>query len=445
MTSTKQADQGLRVLQLNASNVKRLVAVEIKPDGQGGLVIIGGNNGAGKTSVIDAIMYALGGKKATKDSPKVLREGAAEGHVRVDLGELVVTRTWKANGTDTLEVTTRDGHKLVEKQTLLDTLVGPLSFDPLAFANMKPADQRHTLLSLIDLPFDLTEIDRERDGIYTERTDTNRQLKSAKAIVEVLESEIGGTTEEVVDLETALLAREQAADRARTVAACRAEVRTADRILEQMSEELANAERELTAALARRQRYTDEVARQEAALAEAIAADDAAIAATLADNITALDQDIATAKQMQAFAGKAAERDRMKDQAESLARDSENLTTALEAIDKRKADGLAAAKMPVEGLGFDADGVTFNNLPLSQASGAETLRVSIAIAMAKNPTARIILSRDGSLLDAENMAVLAEATKDNGIQLWLEVVNMPDGFTPSVIIEAGLVQGVQGA
>lgn len=436
--AAKKDEPGLRVLQLNAENIKRLVAVEIKPDGEGGLVIIGGNNGAGKSSVIDSIMYALGGKKATKDAPKVLRDGAEEGSVRVDLGELVVTRKWKASGTDTLEVTTRDGHKLSEKQSLLDTLVGPLSFDPLSFASMKGPEQRATLLSLIDLPFDLTEIDRERDGIYTERTDTNRQLKSAKAIVEGLTGELGDAPEEPVDLEAVLLERERAQNRGLGLDAARSTVGAAERMVKQTEGDLAEAERELTAALAKRKRYVEVVAQVQQELAEAQSGVREAEQACAADDFGALDAAVVAARRSQSLAGKVAERDRMREQAESLARDSETLTTALETIDKRKAEGLAAAKMPVDGLGFDSDGVTYNGIPLSQASGAETLRVSIAIAMAKNPTARIILSRDGSLLDADNLAVLREATEGRGVQLWLERVG--DADSGAIIIEAGEVR-----
>ena len=52
----------LTILQLQASNVKRLRAVNIRPDGQ--VVVLGGKNGAGKSSVLDAITYALAGERA---------------------------------------------------------------------------------------------------------------------------------------------------------------------------------------------------------------------------------------------------------------------------------------------------------------------------------------------------------------------------------------------
>ena len=85
-------DQGpLTVLGLFAQNVKRLRVVNILP-AETGLVKVAGNNGAGKSSTLDAIVMALGGKDAQPDVP--IRQGAARAKVVVDLGALRVTRTW---------------------------------------------------------------------------------------------------------------------------------------------------------------------------------------------------------------------------------------------------------------------------------------------------------------------------------------------------------------
>lgn len=62
-----------KIVRLTAENVKRLVAVEIRPNPDGNLVIVGGRNAAGKSSVLDAIMFALAGKKALPAKP--IREG----------------------------------------------------------------------------------------------------------------------------------------------------------------------------------------------------------------------------------------------------------------------------------------------------------------------------------------------------------------------------------
>ena len=79
----------MKIIELQAENVKRLKAVEITPNGT--LQVIGGKNAQGKSSVLDAIWLALGGGKAAKDTPLPIRDGEATAKVRLDLGDLVVT------------------------------------------------------------------------------------------------------------------------------------------------------------------------------------------------------------------------------------------------------------------------------------------------------------------------------------------------------------------
>lgn len=108
-------------------------------------------------------------------------------------------------------------------------------------------------------------------------------------------------------------------------------------------------------------------------------------------------------------------------------------------IDAQKAAGVAAAKMPVEGLSFDAEGITYNGVPFAQASSAEQLRVSTAMAMALNPDLRVIRITDGSLLDSHSMAMLQELASENDYQVWVEVVDETDD-APGVVIEDGRVR-----
>jgi len=129
---------------LTAENVKRLVAVEISPTGN--VQIIAGKNGAGKTSVLDSIWFALGGGPAAKGTTKPIRDGQDSARVTLDLGELRVTRTW-TGGKSTLSVESAEGAVYGSPQKMLDALVGRLSFDPLAFAQQ---DERTQLASLLE-------------------------------------------------------------------------------------------------------------------------------------------------------------------------------------------------------------------------------------------------------------------------------------------------------
>ena len=112
-------------------------------------------------------------------------------------------------------------------------------------------------------------------------------------------------------------------------------------------------------------------------------------------------------------------------------------------IDEAKQDLLSKAKFPIEGLSFDESGVYYNETPFSQCSSAERLRVSTAMGMAalnKDPNGlKIILIRDGSLLDADNLKMISDMAEKNGYQVWIERVG--EGQECTVIIEDGYLKG----
>ena len=112
------------------------------------------------------------------------------------------------------------------------------------------------------------------------------------------------------------------------------------------------------------------------------------------------------------------------------------------AIGKRKDEmqaAVAKAEMPVPGLTFGADEILLGGVPFEQASSAEQLRTSVAIAMAANPKLRVIRVQDGSLLDEEAMRILAEMAAEADYQVWVEVVT--SGRSTAIVIEDGSVRG----
>ncbi|MCI0540823.1 MAG: AAA family ATPase, partial [Verrucomicrobiales bacterium] len=97
----------MKIIKLQTENVKRLQAVEITPGG-GNMVVIGGKNGAGKSSVLDSIEFALGGDPSAK---MPVRRGEDKARIVVDLGDLVIKRVFTAAGGTSLVVTDADGRK----------------------------------------------------------------------------------------------------------------------------------------------------------------------------------------------------------------------------------------------------------------------------------------------------------------------------------------------
>jgi hypothetical protein len=113
------------------------------------------------------------------------------------------------------------------------------------------------------------------------------------------------------------------------------------------------------------------------------------------------------------------------------------LTEELQEIEARRAQMMADAKFPVPELSFGDDGVLVKGVPFAQASAAEQLRVSVAMGMALNPKLKVLLVRDGSLLDAKSLQLLADMAEANESQVWLERVG--DADAAAVVIEDGQV------
>jgi len=118
----------------------------------------------------------------------------------------------------------------------------------------------------------------------------------------------------------------------------------------------------------------------------------------------------------------------------------DGLTVKIQAVDEEKAKKLSEAKLPIEGLSWEEDRVLFNKIPYDQISAAEQLRVSMAIAMASNPKLKVILIRDGSLLDSENMKVIEEMARDKDFQVWIEKVD--DTGKVGIYIEDGEIKTI---
>lgn len=433
----------MHITRLHAENIKRIKVVTITPDGN--VVQIRGANGSGKTSVLDAIMFALGGTRAIDSEP--VRRGASKGLVTLDLGDMIVSRRFTDEGTTALRVEGKDGNEFTSPQKLLDGLLGKLAFDPLEFLDMKPAEQLALLRTLVTVDVDLDKLAGANQRDYNTRTDINRDAKALRAQADAI-TVAEGLPAKPVDL-TDLLNRittaaehngliEQRKARRNALAAEIARLRgDADHKAGESARLRAEAARLIGLAdeadkdvVATRDRADAEQARLESApaLPEPV---DAAELRRQHDTGAAVNAAIA-------------ERERkasLRKQAEAKEAEAAALSDAMAARDKQRADAIAAAKMPVPGLGFGEGGVTMNGLPFEQASGAEQLRTSLAVAMAMNPKLRVVRIKDGSLLDENGLRLVAEMAEANDFQVWMEIVDSSGKV--GIVMEDGMVKGAE--
>lgn len=432
----------MKIVRLEAENILRLAAVAIEPSGD--IVEITGENGAGKSSTLNAIWMALGGEKTIPPEP--IKLGADKGYVRLDLGDLTVTRTFKRRDdgdySTTLTVENKEGMRPQSPQNLLSTLVGRLAFDPLEFTRLKPEDQMKALRVFVpDYDFDAAAQANKED--FANRTDHNRHAKQLRAQADGIDAV--GAPEKPFDLDALIEDLEAVGTHNADIERRRAKrdefargILANEERISRLDESIANREREIEALKRElatvkedRQLMADTVARDKERLAAAPALPDPKDPSEIRGHIE-------SAQRMNALFEKAQRKAELEKQAAEAEKRAEALTAAMAArIDAMDA-AVAAAKMPVDGLTFGDGEILLNGVPFEQGSMAEKIRTSVAIAAAMNPKLRIAHVRDGSLLDRKSWQALAEFAREADMQVWVESV---DSTRPgAIVIEDGRVR-----
>ena len=420
----------MKIVKLTSNNVLRLTAVEITPEGN--LIVIGGENEQGKTSVLDSIMLAMGGKQAKHKKP--LHDGAKNGSITCELDEdIVVKRTFTAGGGGLLTITNKAGTASYKSpQKMLDQLVGTISFDPLRWANMTDKDQLPILKQLVGLDF--TAEEAKRKAIYDDRKMVNQKVREIEAEINAIGDLVdvpGGLLEMedfMKELDIANAHNESKNEKSREIANSvgiknmkLGKIESIDAKIKDLSDHKKAIENDID-------KLNEGLKELDTELAEIIASP---------IEIEPIKEKISQVEDQNLKFREAEKRDSLSKKLVGAKTESNKLTESIKTIDTDKAHKIANAKFPVEKMSFDETGVLFKGIPFSQASSEEKLVVSLNMGIAINPELKVILIRDGSLLDQENLKKVAEIADEKGYQVWLERVGK--GEECQVIIEDGRV------
>lgn len=430
----------MHVVSLMAENFLCLKAIEIKPKGR--LVRLTGKNAQGKTSALTAIAVALEGADA---EPAVsVRKGTTQSRIRLDLGDVIVTKTIRANGdgdeVSDVRVESAEGARFPRPQAMLDALRGEEAVDPLAFLRMKPKDQFNKLRVFVE-GFDFDENEKQRKDVYDRRTEVNRFAREAKAAASMivvpsdtpeepvdqaaLEQELQRAGEHNTQIEQRKARREQA----------RTEIKAKREQVVSIAEQIAELEDQIRGLRERSAMIAKAADKLEEDLANAPLLPDPIDTAEILSRMS-------KARQVNANVDKLHSRRKHESLATQYEKQAEELTDQIAALMQAKQDAIAKAHLPVDGIGFGDGEVLLNGLPFDQASMAEKLRTSIAIAMAMKPKLRVIWIQDASLFDDDSIAIIEEMAEKHDYQIWLEMVDSSGkiGFR----FEQGQITAVDG-
>ncbi|MBO6301003.1 MAG: AAA family ATPase [Ruminiclostridium sp.] len=403
----------VKINNLEIENVKRVRAVKLQPS-ENGLTIIGGDNGQGKTSVLDAIAWALGGDKFKPSTPE--REGSVVPpflHVELSNGLIVERKGDKSS----LKVIDKNGNK--GGQQLLNEFVEALALNLPKFMQATARDKADTLLKIIGVGDQLYALEAEEQRLYNTRTGigqiADQKAKYAKEMpiyTGIPKEPVSAS--ELIRQQQDILARNGENQRKRDNAAY-------------YEQALINA----------RRAFEDAKKILEQAEADAEAARKSA--EDLHDESTAeLEANIADIDQLNAKIRANLDRERAEIEADGYKKQYEDLTAQIESVRLERRNLLNGAELPLEGLSVEHGELTYNGFKWDNMSGSEQLKVATAIVRKLNPECGFVLMDKLEQMDAKTLSEFGAWLEQEGLQVIATRVST--GGECSIIIEDGYIK-----
>lgn len=413
----------VKIAALEAENVKRIKAVALTPSPTG-LTIVGGNNNQGKTSVLDALAWALGGEKFRPAA--AVRDGAlAPPHLKVILSNGVVVERRGKNSS--LTVTDPTGQR--SGQQLLNAFVEPLALDLPRFMQASDKDKADTLLNIIGVGDALTGLDREIKALYDRRTVIGQIGAQKRHAAEELTEYPDAPSEPVSAIE--LIQQQQEillhnADNQRQrmkLAQLEEQEKQLGRRVQELSQELEMVEHQLTAV---QQDVQDAIK----------------TVAQLQDESTAeLEQSIRNVEEINRQVSANLAKSKAQDEAERYAQEYAALTEQIKAKRTARMDLLNGADLPLTGLGVEDGSLTYNGKHWQDMSGSDQLRVATAIVRRLNPDCGFVLLDKLEQMDLATLAEFGSWLQTEGLQAIATRVST--GGECQIIIEDGRVKDAE--
>ena len=400
----------VKITQFEAENVKRIKALTLTP-ALAGLTVIGGRNNQGKTSGLDAIVWALGGDRYRPSQAQ--REGSVlPPRLRLELSNgIIVERSGKNSD---LKVTDASGRKA--GQQLLNSFVEQLALDMPRFMQSTSKEKATTLLRIIGLEEQVEKLERQEKELYNQRHAigqiADQKAKYAKELPSYPEAPAEPVSAyDLIQRQQDILARNGENQRKRERAA-------------QLAAEMDRVGKELALL---EERYKTLCADYETAQKSALDLQDEATDELEASirNIEAVNAKVRTNQ----------DKARAEAEAKECGDQYAGLTAQLEAVRQQKTDLLQGAKLPLPGLSVEDGELIYKGKPWDCMSGSDQLKVSTAIVRALKPDCGFVLLDKLEQMDLETLREFSAWMEAEGLQGIATRVST--GGECSIIIEDG--------
>lgn len=417
----------VKITALEAENVKRIKAVALTPSPTG-LTLVGGNNNQGKTSVLDALAWALGGERFRPTAAQ--RDGAvAPAHLKVTLSNGVVVERKGKNAS--LTVTDPTGRR--SGQQLLNAFVEPLALDLPRFMDASDKEKADILLRIIGIGAELHTRDLEIKGLYDKRTFTGQLAAQKKHFAEEMISYPEAPDEPVSASE---LIRQQQDILARNGENQRLRAQYAE--LEQQVQQCVDELKRTRERIATLQQLADELDAKHTKLFNQRETARKTVSQLQDESTAELEASIRDIEETNRKVRANLEKSRAEDEAAQYASEYDRLT---ESIQQKRADRMAllnGADLPLPGLSVENGVLTYNGKRWRDMSGSDQLRVAAAIVRRLNPDCGFVLLDKLEQMDMTTLQEFSAWLEAEGLQAIATRVST--GSECQIIIEDGMVK-----
>ena len=409
----------VKINKLEIENVKRVKAVTIEPTSNG-LTILGGNNNQGKTSVLDAIAWALGGNKYKPSKPA--RDGSMNPPtLRLELSNgLIVER--KGKNSD-LKVTDPSGQKA--GQQLLDSFVEELALNLPKFIESSAKDKANTLLQIIGVGDKLWELDRKEERLYNERR-TIGQIADQKKKYAAEQPQYPEAPNELVSI--ADLIHEQQEILARNGENAKKR---------QNRENIVNS---LHLSEARLKQLKEQLA-QEEATHESLMSDyieaNKSIEDLVDESTDEIESSIANIEEINRKVRANLDKEKAEEDAKQYGSQYDKLTKEIQDVRDERTSLLDSADLPLPGLSVEDGELVFEGQKWDNMSGSQQLRVATAIVRKLKPECGFVLLDKLEQMDIPTLNEFGKWLESEGLQAIATRVS--SGEECQIIIEDGYV------
>lgn len=415
MKEKNTQNEPVKILCFSAGNFKALKAFYCEPKPEG-LTVIGGGNGAGKSSCLDALAFAVGGARYRPSNPK--REGAiGDTSLHVDLSNGITVERKGKNLS--LTVTDREGAR--HGQELLDAFISNIAIDLPRFYNASSKDKAHMILDTLGIEEKLAELARREKEKYDTRTVVGREADRKQKAAEDMPWHEDAPEEPV---SVADLIKQQQEILSRN--GIRAEHK---RNLESYKAKVADIDSRVKALLGEKSELLDKINDVQCAVSND----------GEEESTAELEAQIANFEETNRKVAKNAERTRRLEEADALSDQRDALTKEIEEVRAERLALLKDADFPLDGLSVNDGGeLVYNGQPWDCMSGSQQLIVSCAIASRVNPSCRFVLMDKLEQLDLDTLKEFDAWLKTQDLQCIATRVST--GGECSLIIEDGEVK-----